>query len=126
MLEVERSTVTKWLMPNVKGHNAYKKPDARVKLNQPAKDEVAERVEAGETQTQVAADFGVTQPTVSGIVKAKKKKKAVIVADQASADESTVESFIYHGDFREAKNIEPNSIDLIFTATGSTRTARPK
>ena len=115
MLGVDRSTVTKWIMPDVKGHNTYKKPDARVKLNQPAKDVVAKRVEAGETQEQVAADFGVTQPTVSGIVKAKKKNKAAIAVDQASADESTVESFIYHSDFREATSIEPNSIDLIFT-----------
>ena len=117
MLGVGRVTVTDWLNTNNVGSDnaCKKKPDARVKLNQEAKDEVSERVEAGETQEQVAADFGVTQQAVSTVVKAKKKKKAAIAAEQASADESTVESFIYHSDFREVTSIEPNSIDLIFT-----------
>ena len=64
MLGVSRETVKVWLSgSNGKAANASK-PDARVKLNQDAKDDVAERVDAGESQDQVAADFGVTQQRV--------------------------------------------------------------
>lgn len=60
-----RETIRDWLnISNGETANAYKKPDARVKLNQPAKDEVAERVAAGESQAQVAKLLGVPRETV--------------------------------------------------------------
>ena len=71
LLGVDRSTVAKWFSNNVTDHTATKTPapDARVKLNTAAKQEVVERLESGETQEQVAADFGVCQKTVSNIAK---------------------------------------------------------
>lgn len=45
------------------------KPDARVKLNTAAKRAIAERVIKGEKQEQVAADFGVSQQTISKVAK---------------------------------------------------------
>lgn len=76
MLGVDQATVSRWLdTSNVQSHKPCKKPDARVKLNEEAKDAVVNRVEAGESQAQVAADFGVTQQAVSTVVTAKKKKR---------------------------------------------------
>lgn len=75
MLGVDRTTVTKWLTPNVNDHNRRKSratpiPDARVTLSQDAKKEVTKRVKSGESQAQVAADFGVSQQHVSKVAKA--------------------------------------------------------
>lgn len=54
MLGIPRETVRNWLdTSNGQSANACK-PDARVKLNAEAKDEVVDRVEAGESQAQVA------------------------------------------------------------------------
>ena len=71
LLGVDQTTVSKWFSSNMNGHNTTKTPtpDARVKLNTPAKVEIAARVEAGESQQQIAADFGVCQKTVSNIAK---------------------------------------------------------
>ena len=84
MSGVSRQAVAKWFDGNnATGCNASK-PDARVKLNQDAKDDVAVRVDAGESQEQVAADFGVTTRTVRTAVKAKKDKKKKAKARKAA------------------------------------------
>ncbi len=77
LLGVAQQTVCDWFSSNTGAGNATKTPtpDARVKLNTPAKVEIAARVEAGESQQQIAADFGVCQKTVSNI--AKKADEAV-------------------------------------------------
>lgn len=79
---VDRTTVTKWEsdwdMHNVNVHivqQAPQKPDSRVKLSTEAKAEAVARVKAGESQAQVAADFGVDRATVSRAVKAEQKKR---------------------------------------------------
>jgi len=71
LLGVARQTVASWFSSNAIDGNATKRPtpDARVKLNTAAKQEVVERLESGQTQEQVAADFGVCQKTVSNIAK---------------------------------------------------------
>ena len=71
LLGVARNTVSVWFSNNVNDDNTTKTPapDARVKLNTAAKEEVVARLESGETQQQVAADFGVCQKTVSNIAK---------------------------------------------------------
>jgi transcriptional regulator with XRE-family HTH domain len=71
LLGVDRTTIAKWFTTNVNDHNGSKtpKPDARVKLNTAAKEAVVARLEAGEAQQQIAADFGVCQQTVSNIAK---------------------------------------------------------
>jgi len=40
-------------------------PDARVKINPTAKPVIAARLESGESQEQVAADYGVSQQAIS-------------------------------------------------------------
>lgn len=76
MLGVAQQTVSAWLIPNTSDGNAHKEapPDARVKLTQPAKAKVLERVDSGESQEQIAADFGVSQAQVSRIAAAEKKR----------------------------------------------------
>jgi len=71
LLGVAQQTVASWFSSNTTDGNATKTPtpDARVKLNTAAKEEVVARLESGETQQQIAADFGVCQKTVSNIAK---------------------------------------------------------
>ena len=71
LLGVTQKTVSVWFTSNIPEYNASKTPtpDARVKLNSAAKEAIAVRVESGESQQQVAADFGVCQQTVSNIAK---------------------------------------------------------
>ena len=79
LLGVARNTVSVWFSTNVNDDNTTKKPtpDARVKLNAAAKEAVAVRVEAGESQEQIAADFGVCQKTVSNILKTVERANAI-------------------------------------------------
>jgi len=73
LLGVARETVRDWLTPDGGDANA-RNLDARVKLPQPAKLRVLERVEANEPQRQIAADFGVSQQHVSRVAKAERKR----------------------------------------------------
>ena len=70
LLGVTQHCVSQWFT-NITDDNGSKtpKPDARVKLNTAAKEAVVARLEAGEAQQQIAADFGVCQQTVSNIAK---------------------------------------------------------
>jgi len=89
LLGVDQTSVSRWFSTNMQEHNATKTPtpDARVKVNTPAKVEIAARVEAGESQQQIAADFGVCQKTVSNIVKMveRAEEKAEVVRQAASS-----------------------------------------
>jgi site-specific DNA-methyltransferase (adenine-specific) len=70
-LGVTRQCVEKWFnreaTPNATSSNGSK-ADARVKLDSDQKQEVVRRVSAGESQAQVAADYGVAQQHVSRLV----------------------------------------------------------
>jgi len=59
---VSRQAVQAWFsMPNAKSGNTHKpREDARVKVDPTSKPVIAERVASGETQEQVAADYGLT------------------------------------------------------------------
>lgn len=73
-LGVDRTTVAKWFTTNVNGHNTHKtQPDARVKLTPAAKDAVVEQVKSGQSQAQVAANFGVNQSTISNVIRSADK-----------------------------------------------------
>jgi len=118
LLGVDRSTVTKWFSSNVNDHNSTKTPtpDARVKLNAAAKEAVAVRVEAGESQEQIAADFGVCQKTVSNIAKKADEAKEKAEARRQSVANRKDVGGLYLGDFREiGHKIPDESVDLIFT-----------
>jgi len=78
------------------------KPDARVKVNTAAKAEIIERVTAGEKQTQVAADYGITQQTVAKI--AKQSEKIHARDDDKSRKTAHLKESLFDvrkGDFRE-------------------------
>ena len=121
LLGMGRQTVTDWLPPDnndnisVAGSgNAYI-PTAKVKIPPKEKPVIAERVESGETQQQVAADYGVTQPAISRIVNAERKAE-----EKKREREETVAQIgsvgIQHGDFRElGATIADASVDFILT-----------
>ncbi|MDO8630622.1 MAG: DNA methyltransferase, partial [Phycisphaerales bacterium] len=98
------------------------KPDARVKLTAAQKREVINRVEAGQSQTQVAADFGVSQKQVSNIVRDHRKKVAEkeAAANKAATAAREMKDVgdlnVKNGAFQEvSKEIADASVDLIFT-----------
>ena len=124
-LGVSTDTVEAWFKPatNPSSRNSSTppaaKPDARVKVRADAKPVAAERVKAGDTHEQVAADLGVSRQTVTKIVAAERVKEEKAAARQERIREAekmgAVDGFV-HGDFREvAKTIAPASVDLIFT-----------
>lgn len=87
LLGVARETVRDWFTNGVDANGkSSPAPDARVKLNTPAKEEVILRIEAGEEQKQIAADFGVSEATVSKVKKQaeRAKQKADTVREAAS------------------------------------------
>ena len=70
LLGVDQSTVARWFSNNMQENKATRlELDARVKLHPEAKKVIAERAKNGERQTQIAADFGVSQKTVSNVVR---------------------------------------------------------
>lgn len=62
---VDRTTVSRWFTTDVQQHNGCDQPSARVVIPKSEHAVILARLDAGETQEQVAADYGVTQPTVS-------------------------------------------------------------
>lgn len=76
-LGVAQNTVSAWFgTPIIGPDNRRTRPDARVKIPREEHDSIVERLEEGETQEQVAADYGVGQQAISQIAtKAKDTKK---------------------------------------------------
>lgn len=76
-LVVDQTTVSRWLTPNMQQHKGRKKEesDCRIKLMHAAKVEITKRIDAGEPQAQVAADYGVSQQQVSKVAKAERKHR---------------------------------------------------
>ena len=72
---VAQRTVSDWLGTTNSGSAKGCPPDSRVRIPADAKEIVFDRIEAGETQTQVAADYGVTKQAVQKIHATKKAKK---------------------------------------------------
>jgi transcriptional regulator with XRE-family HTH domain len=123
MLGVSRRTIDEWLedTTNVKndttctpGTVTDPATDSRVKVDPKAKPVIAERVAAGESQAQVAADYGITQQAVSTICTAEAKHTAAVEQREEAAAKITTNCGVIHGDFRKA-GAEPESVDLIFT-----------
>ncbi len=55
-------------------HNTYI-PDQRYKISKEQEEEIFNRIKDGESQSQIAADYGISQPRVSQIVKKVSKQK---------------------------------------------------
>lgn len=127
LLGVDQSQVSRWIATIMQAHNGCKEsvpaPPApqpvgcRVKVAPAAKPKIAERIKAGETQEQVAADYGITHQAVSRIVqKERKKAEAVEARRQAAAAIAAIDQRILIGDFRAHQNaILDASLSLIFT-----------
>ena len=110
LLGVSKSTVSAWFSDlrtlSNSGHASI--PDARVKISPVHRPIIAERVFSGESQAQVAADYGVSQRTVSTIVtfekqKREHKKRNETILDRriASLDGTYDQVDIRAGDFRD-------------------------
>jgi N6-adenosine-specific RNA methylase IME4/predicted transcriptional regulator len=75
-LGVSQKTVSMWWDTSIIPSNiSSKRPDARLKLPRKMRDELVARVEAGDSQTAVAADMKISQQRVSQIVTQAKKKR---------------------------------------------------
>jgi len=117
-LGVEQNTVSRWLDDNKSNIRSDKAnnpapPDARVKLNKAAKEVAVQQVKAGKTQAQVAADFGVSQATVSNLVTKNEKRETLEKIDVRELPEAIE---VLNADFRKHLNLmAEESIDLIFT-----------
>ncbi|MBA7700826.1 hypothetical protein ES703_109551 [subsurface metagenome] len=85
ILGVPEGTIARWEWEVKKDisilrvKDAYNPPDLRIKVPKKEQQKITERVTAGESQSQIAADYKITQPRVSQIVKQKKAGKASIL-----------------------------------------------
>jgi len=117
LLGVAVQTVSSWFSNDSSDGNTTKvpTPDARVKLNTAAKEEVVARLEAGETQQQIAADFGVCQKTVSNIGK---KADEIHSRDDDKARKTahlkTSKFDVRRGDFRQVL-ADVSNVSLVLT-----------
>lgn len=95
---VDQKTVSRWEAEWDSLHNRQtpntqrepEKPDARVKLTKEGKAKAIERVKAGESITQVAADLGVNKSTVSRIVAKDERQEATRQKRKAAVEASPV------------------------------------
>ena len=119
LLGVSRECVSAWENATNGTSTNTRTPDidARVKVPVQLRAKVAERVEAGETQEQVAADYKVTRQAISTIC-TKERKQAEKKAEVAIAAKAlgTAKNGIFEGDFRKiGHTVDDNSVNLIFT-----------
>lgn len=131
MLGVAQQTIVDWLTVRTNtGASTTSKPgavsnpatDSRVKIDPRQKPVIAERVSSGESQAQVAADYGVSQRQISTICRQEEKLAAKEQADREAAEAAaeavaeTDESGVIHADFRSGcEAIPDSSVALIFT-----------
>lgn len=103
LLAVDESTVSRWFTNlQTQDSKSDPPPDARVKLTTPAKGEIVRRIQAGDEQKQIAADFGVSAATVS-VVKKQAERKAEAEARQAEVAAKAAE---LHGDAINIRHID--------------------
>ncbi len=122
MLGVDRTTVSLWLkdesisIVNVHNANTF---DCRIKIPKKEHPIIHERVKAGETQEQIAADYKVNQSRIAQIIKQEAKKeekkqeleKLIEIAASLPAQDRWS---VFEGDIHNVK-LEKNSIDAIIT-----------
>ena len=121
LLGVDQSRVSRWLARDtsiMQPHSTCEETDdAKVKVPPTQRRIIVERLAAGETQAQVATDYGVTQQQISTIAKKEEKQQDAEAERKKAVKKLGGETLgIHHGDFRKlGKIIEDNSVDLIFT-----------
>jgi site-specific DNA-methyltransferase (adenine-specific) len=120
LLGVPRETVRDWFTTNGETANscdATSRPDARVKVGPAHRRLVIQRVESGESQAAVAADYGVTQQAVSRIV----RKERVAAEEKRQLDAAVAalgggELGVVTGDFRQVGHrVTDGSVQLILS-----------
>jgi ParB-like chromosome segregation protein Spo0J len=119
LLGTDQSTVSRWIKPSMHSHTTF--IDHRVKVPTKEYPKLLARVNAGETQAQVAADAGVSQMHVSRICEKERAKEEAdrqearnlkLVRKETADDNQNV----IVGDFRDhADDIDDESVSLIFT-----------
>jgi len=100
ILGVAQRTVSDWLADSISVSgpaNANTPMDVRVKIPRAAYPVIAERLEAGETQEQVAADFKVTQGRIAQVKKAVDKQEERKGKKTAKPAPNNIE--LYQGNF---------------------------
>jgi hypothetical protein len=118
MLGVAQRTVSDWFITDSGSANGNTPhlPDARVKIPAAEHRTIYDRVAAGEVQEQVAADYGVTQPRISNIVRNVTEDLALEAERASRRKKSAKDKRVIHGDFRKVgESLEDESVDLIFT-----------
>jgi len=91
LLGVARETVRDWWKVGTNGGtaNTSARPDARVKVDPKQRPVVRQRVDAGETLAQVAADYGVSKRQVRSIVTQERTIAAALEAAPESDQGAT-------------------------------------
>jgi site-specific DNA-methyltransferase (adenine-specific) len=113
-LGVTQGAVSQWLDANNISANITCVPDARVKIGADHHPVIVERLEQGETQEQVAADYQVTRQQIANI--AKKQKKERELNAKRDVDYINPNLTFECGDFEAVfADIPDGSIDLILT-----------
>ncbi len=118
LLGVAQPTVASWFGSNISADiTSAPDLDARVKISPKLRPVITDRIDAGEPQAQVAADYKVTDRTIRSIVNHEHKqreKKAKFEHDAKRL--GTDKCDIHHGDFREIGDaVADESVNLIFT-----------
>lgn len=89
-------------------------PDLRVKIGKEHKRKIVARAEAGESQSQIAADYGISQGRVSQLVHNRERQREKQA--QRESTRQAVDDNIVVGDFRDVGvAVADDSVDLIFT-----------
>jgi len=90
--------------------------DVRVKLTAKQKQEIVWLAAKGMSQSQIAADFGVSQKTISTILSTARKKQEQEKKLLEQAAKIDMPKGVIVGDFRDfADRVPDGSLDLIFT-----------
>jgi transcriptional regulator with XRE-family HTH domain len=123
---VSRQAVDLWenitIASNEDASNSYiLAPDSRVIIPRNEHPTIFDRLKEGETQNQIAADYQVTQPTISRIkrqeeARQEKERKRAEAAERGKTIDLPNGVAVWTGDFRvKSKDIPDESVDLIFT-----------
>jgi ParB-like chromosome segregation protein Spo0J len=120
-LGVSQPTVAGWFAPNIKANKRCNRPDARVKVPKEQRAPIYERLQNGDTQVQVAADWDVSHTQIQRIEKAEAKRREKECQEEdnlklARKETADNDQHVILGDFREhADDIADESVSLIFT-----------
>lgn len=116
MIGIPQQTLSRWGDKSKGATHVGNTYNCSVKVPKPEHATILKRAEAGETQSRIAADYGLSQPHVSSIIKAEAERRDIKTAKEEAAARSPKGQGIITGDFRKlGDQIKDSSVDLIFT-----------